>query len=272
MKAICESDERRIFEFLHRAGTAIIALGWDSPVLDNLMMHTLKPDNMARRVKSPALAKLADEFFGPFESTVKPEADRDTFESLYEAFCTMLGADEKAQVPVNFRTFAHLETSHWELQDTPLAPFMPFPIFGLYIIRENDRNRYGDFLENVFCYPEPAADAPRNQYGQDAIESYLDSGDGAELRTTGEGWERIDFTDPAEMDADPRYSARYSFNADALELEFTPALMDALANVGPYAVEDGLDIIGEQLADMASQDAREWFGGNACHPKAILDA
>ncbi len=269
-KTLCLADETRILNFLHRAGLALNASSWKEGQIGLLAWHRKDASEPSHRARNPELAVLADEFYGPFVSeAVTP----DTFESMSEAFLVMLDADAGGNVPFYFRTFAHLETSYWELTDTPLAKLATFPIFGLYMIREGDPYRYGDFLQNVFCYAELPDDAPKNQYGQNEIEAFFDSGDGSDMERSGDGWERIDFATPAEMDASPNYSERYTFVADPGDLTFTTEVMEALAHVHSLDYErNALDAIRENLATEATENAREYFAGNAVHPKALLAA
>lgn len=270
MADISLDDEEKVLRFLQRAGTAILASGWDAPSLGVLDMYAKddegKEVNSKWRDERPELAAIADEFYGP------GEFDGDA-KTLAEAYRAMLDANEEHKVPVHFRTFAHEETQNWKLDGTPLAKFMPFPIFGLYMIREGDPYRYGEFLENIFCYPRLPDDAPKNKYGQDELEAFFDGGEGAELEHNGEGWERVHYADPDEMDADPRFSERITFEVPVTDLVFTHEVMEALSDLDRWhGAENARDAIRDNLAEQATEGAREYLQGNAYHPKVVLAA
>lgn len=261
------ADTTRLLNYLNRVGLAINAVhphkGQNTlGMLDSYSRGISSAD--ARRAAHPMLAALADESAMPFGD----------YHSTDAALHAMLDANAAAEVEFGFRTFAHLETEYFHLDGTPLATIMavhPFPIFGLYIIREGDPYRYGDFLQNIFCTPPMADDAPVNEYGQNELEAFWDSGKGSELERTGDGSERIDFTD--DMDADPRYSERFAFAARLSDLTFTDELMAALGRVHAFDYEtDAKDALRENLASTVTEGAREYFSGNLITPAAALNA
>jgi hypothetical protein len=238
-----EADEILLLAFLRRARAALKESDHRPGNLGVLEWADL------HNVHRPAFVQLAAEW------DVKFRADLNTF----------LGANAEGKVPFHFRTLAVPETDHWHLEDTPLAPLMPFPIFGLYMIREGDRFRSGDFLENIFCYPREPEDAPKNRYGQTPLEAYFDGGEGATLIHLGDDNEGVDWTDPDKMDANPFYSERHTFEADIGDL----VLPDDDSQL--FRSEDAREVLLDKLAEQATEGAREWFSGNTVHPRAVLE-
>jgi hypothetical protein len=244
-----EADATLLLAFLRRARTALAASNWKPGDLGTLEMF-LRGD--IHRAEDSVLGDLADEWDVKFR----------------ENFLSFVGADEDGNAPFHFRTFAREESEYWQLDGTPLHALAPFPIFGLYLIREGDRWAYGDFLENIFCYPTEADDAAEpNRWGQTPLQEFFDSNEGAEMGYSGEGCEYLYGTDPDKMDSDPRFSERHTFGARADDL--------VLADLDESDLRDperALDAIQAQLFDNAREGALDWFKGNACHPKAVLEA
>ncbi len=253
-----EANKILLLSFLRRARAALDASSWQPGSIGILDWYTdnASESNLQRRAEQPALADLADEW------DIKFRAD------LYG----FLGADADGKVPFYFRTFAHLENENWQLEGTPLAVLPSFPIFGLYLIREGDSSRYGDFLENVFCYPAEPENAPKDQYGQTPLEAFFNGNQGGEMCSTGDGWEGMDWTDPDKMDADPRYSGRHEFAADIGDLVLADLDEADLRDSVLRGFDSARGAMLDKLADQATEGAREWFGGNAVHPKALLAA
>lgn len=245
---LSEADETLLLAFLRRARGIIGESSWGKTGIGILDWH-VEGSAGTHRADSLALADLADEWDAKFRAD-------------YFAF---IGADADGNVPFHFRTFAHNESEHWELGGTPLQALAPFPIYGVYLIREGDHFRYGDFLENVFCYPSEPDDAPTDTYGRTPLQAFFDSNEGSEMVHLGEGWEGIRLPDPDKMDGDPRLSERHTFTADAGELALGELEVDDLRSP-----ECAREAILDKLADLATEGAREWFQGNQCHPRVTF--
>jgi len=281
---LCERDDQAAFDFLARAVPVLRSAGIQPAtlsLLDSINAYPTGYGDIAGR--TPGLPELAAEWAGPYQSQAYDGIGPTTVRALVIA---ALGADEAGNYDIGFRTYAVEETEHWNLTGTPLAGV---PVFGLYLIKEGERTHVCSFtpsswavnLENVFCYPDQSDEPSVNEYGQSAIDAYIDreNPEHEGLDDTYLGY----LGDRAELDRREReegdVSARIAFDISVLGVD--------LHKIDEHAASPVSSREDNALADFATlqatfykaaseeawEEAREYnTQGNSIQPDIILKA
>jgi hypothetical protein len=278
---LCGADEDAAFEWLRRAIPILRDCGIQPPTLSLLDSMNEHP-NAYGLGERPGMVELAAEWAAPYQSLALGEPPPMTLRDLILA---ALGDQPDGTLEMTFRTYAADETEHWNLADTPLAGV---PMFGLYAFKEGERtyccsltpSSWAIALENIPCYPDQETAPKVNEYGQSAIEAYLDANDvrGEALEDTYLGF----FGDRADLDK--RCAERgdvsepVSFDASALRVDLAKLADHAAGPANPDQTDEFADFatlraaVYKTAADDAWEAARDYFSGNQVCPRVILAA
>lgn len=282
---LCLDDETAALAFVKRAAPILINCGMSGAslsLLDALQSPTAFC-NLATR--KPELGALAAEWIAPYQCVGVPAdpADPKTMREL--VIRALATGTEDGTYDFGFRTYAENDTEHWNLAGTPLDGV---PAFSLYIIREGERtyccsmsaSSYAYGVANVFCYGDQSDEPKVNDYGQSAIEAYMDAENPEQ-----EGVDHTYFGYFGDRDAlDKRetergdVSERVSFDGSALEVDLGALGDHAGSPVDPDQNDAFADIetlgaaFAKVAADAAWEDAKEYFSGNAVHPRILFAA
>ncbi|AFU87894.1 hypothetical protein CcrColossus_gp024 [Caulobacter phage CcrColossus] len=275
---LCIADENAALDFLARAVPALCDAGIMPPTLDILDSLAANP-NAYGLSRVPTLAPLAAEWAGPYQTQANDGEGPTTVRALIVA---ALGADESGNFDIGFRTYAVNDTEHWNLAGTPLEGV---PAYSLYLIREGEQtymcsltpSSYAYGIQNVFLYPDQEGLPAVNEYGQTAVEAYMDA-ENPEYEAVEDTYfgymgdrEALDRREAEEGDV----SERLSFDKSVFRVDLSTLDGFAASPANPRETTAFADF--ETLAaafykaacDSAWEDAKEYVSGNATEPRIL---